>query len=61
MQWSELKRRSPRNVQVTATHAEEGLVVDARSAINPAEQVSRKLFSLLASHENGTLLRRRPK
>jgi hypothetical protein len=48
MQWSELKRRAPLSQDVAATYGEEGLVVDARSAVNPAEQVNRRLSSLLA-------------
>lgn len=49
MQWSEIKRRTHSEEQVTVTYAEEGLVVDARSTMKPAEQVNRKLWSLLTA------------
>lgn len=49
MQWSEIKRRTHSKELVAVAYGEEGLVVDARSSMKPAEQVSQKLWSLLAA------------
>jgi hypothetical protein len=59
MQWSELKRRTLSGQDPTTTHGEEGLVVDARSSVNPAEQVNRKLWSLLATPQRAVPQRQR--
>ena len=49
MQLSELQRRSPTRTEVMAQQSDEGLVVDVRSELKPAEQVERKLSRLLGA------------
>jgi hypothetical protein len=47
MQLADLRKNAQSARDSRLTHGDEQLVVDQRSALKPAEQVSRKLFRLL--------------